>query len=231
MKKGVVPPHHALHSVPSSSSPSTTFDNTTTLHLPVSAHPHLPGLLALHIRRGDYARHCPRLAGWGATFMGLNQLPLLPDRFLVPAFTSYTSRADYYRERCWQTTEEIIAKLREVRREWALNHPVTDRPAAGGAADGLREVFVLTNGGSGWVEELRAGLLADGWAAVRSSYDMELDPAQPGVSVGVDMAVAEATEVSASSEKDSLHASASEQVRVSCSVYGSGREYPVARLE
>lgn len=32
----------------------------------------LPGLLAIHLRRGDYSRHCARLAQWGSGYMGFN---------------------------------------------------------------------------------------------------------------------------------------------------------------
>ncbi|PPQ81954.1 hypothetical protein CVT25_014683 [Psilocybe cyanescens] len=34
----------------------------------------MPGVLAVHLRRGDYKRHCLRLADWGAGYMGWNRL-------------------------------------------------------------------------------------------------------------------------------------------------------------
>src|SRR5215472_14096389 len=41
----------------------------------------LLGLVTLHLRRGDYKCHCPRLTCWHASYMGINQYPFLPDRF------------------------------------------------------------------------------------------------------------------------------------------------------
>ncbi|KAK2463908.1 hypothetical protein APHAL10511_004080 [Amanita phalloides] len=43
------------------------------------AGPGLAGVLAVHIRRGDYERHCHRLAEYRATYMGFNQFPSFRD--------------------------------------------------------------------------------------------------------------------------------------------------------
>ncbi|KAF8157633.1 hypothetical protein K438DRAFT_2073895, partial [Mycena galopus ATCC 62051] len=52
------------------------------------AHRSLTRLVAVHLRRGDYTRHChcPR-----AGYMGVNTHPSLPDRFLVPSANSTAS--------------------------------------------------------------------------------------------------------------------------------------------
>jgi hypothetical protein len=54
-----------------------------------------PGLLALHIRRGDYKRHCARLANWGGTFSSFNTYdgPLDP---WIPYDDSIEVRADIF---------------------------------------------------------------------------------------------------------------------------------------
>jgi hypothetical protein len=41
----------------------------------------LSGLLALHVRRGDYLEHCKHLANWSSRFLGFTEFPQLPDRF------------------------------------------------------------------------------------------------------------------------------------------------------
>lgn len=140
------------------------------------------GLVAVHLRRGDYVRHCPRLAQWGATYMGFNQFPSLPDKFEPPSFShlkNLDGRTDYYMEHCWPSVEQIVEKLRAVREEH----------------QGLKRVYVLTNGWGWWVSELRDELRRDGWEEVKSSLDVQLDREQKYVSMAIDMAIAERAEV------------------------------------
>ncbi|KIK54833.1 hypothetical protein GYMLUDRAFT_206131 [Collybiopsis luxurians FD-317 M1] len=46
----------------------------------------LSGVVAVHLRRGDYSRHCYRLVGWDYQYMGVNQYEGLPDRFDPDAY-------------------------------------------------------------------------------------------------------------------------------------------------
>lgn len=62
----------------------------------------LPGLLAIHLRRGDYSRHCARLAGWKAGYMGFNLAEGVKDRLDV--------------KEAWKDEKEAAAQ-RERRRE------------------------------------------------------------------------------------------------------------------
>ena len=140
------------------------------------------GLVAVHLRRGDYVRHCPRLAEWGATYMGFNQFPSLPDRFSPPEFGSMDAldgRMKYYMSHCWPEIDEIVQKLKEVRK---------DRPD-------LQRVFVLTNGWGWWVDSLRKALQDDGWSDLTSSLDISVDDEQKYVAMAIDMAIAERAEV------------------------------------
>ena len=41
----------------------------------------LDGLIALHIRRGDFEDHCDHLAKWGSVFNGFNSFKEFPDHF------------------------------------------------------------------------------------------------------------------------------------------------------
>ncbi|KAF5317693.1 hypothetical protein D9619_012536 [Psilocybe cf. subviscida] len=43
--------------------------------------PTIPGLLAVHLRRGDYKRHCLRLADWRAGYMAFNRFDGMLDTF------------------------------------------------------------------------------------------------------------------------------------------------------
>jgi hypothetical protein len=108
-------------------SPKSLFD--------ISSKSTLTGLVAVHLRRGDYKRHCPRLAGWDASFMGLNQFPTLPDKFypsLYPSSSSSRSsqssslppshqqtpsddphaRESYYLQHCLPTVPQIVTTRR-----------------------------------------------------------------------------------------------------------------------
>ncbi|KAG6916157.1 hypothetical protein DXG01_008209 [Tephrocybe rancida] len=146
----------------------------------LSANTTLTGLLAVHLRRGDYRRHCPRLAGWKAQYNGLNQFPELPDRFNS---TPYAYKSDeynaYYMEHCLPTVEQLVARLATIRKE----------------THGLRRVYVLTNAWGFWLNGLKAALLKDGWDDLKSTLDLQLDPKQTQVAAAVDMAIAERSQV------------------------------------
>jgi len=146
----------------------------------VSSKGTLEGLVAVHLRRGDYRRHCPRLAGWRSLYNGIAQHPDLPDKF-DPAPYEYKSDAfnDYYLKHCLPTVEQLVERLRAVRK---------DKP-------GLRRVYVLTNAWGWWLNGLKAALQKDGWDDLSSSLDLELDSKQTYVAMAVDMTIAEKAEV------------------------------------
>ena len=93
----------------------------------------LLGLLAVHIRRGDYERHCARLAAWGSLYMGFNEFPGLPDTFdprpyASPSAAPNASRAaaadappqgetrlGYYMRHCLPSAAQVAARLHAVR--------------------------------------------------------------------------------------------------------------------
>lgn len=116
--------------------------------------------------------------------MGFNQFDSLPDKFVVPPYTSFHSRHDYFQDHCWPSLVQIVSKLNTVRKEW--------KAKSGGE---LKWVFVLTNGGRGFVEELRGMLIEDGWEGVKSSLDLELDSHAKYVSMAVDMSIVQRAEV------------------------------------
>ncbi|KAH9178049.1 hypothetical protein EDB89DRAFT_1300648 [Lactarius sanguifluus] len=159
-----------------------------------SSHPTpLSGLLALHIRRGDYVDHCMQIANWSARFMGFNEFPGLPDRFDPPEVPSAGNAPPEelvrYRAHCFPDIAQIVARVREVRA--GLLH-----------ATPLSRVYVLTNGRPEWLAELKEALQKDArsegldeWAHIGTSRDLRLSREQQHNAQAMDMAVAQRAEV------------------------------------
>ncbi|KAG8905668.1 hypothetical protein FRB99_008440 [Tulasnella sp. 403] len=138
--RGRRPPSPSLSSLTLQAS-HNTFTSNSTLS------PVIKGLVAIHLRRGDFKIHCHWLADRTEPFAGWNQFQYLLDRFTPPpAAFSLLGRGrihDMYMERCWPEIEQIIRKLRDVRRL----HPELER------------VFILTNGKRDWVDKLKRALI------------------------------------------------------------------------
>lgn len=141
----------------------------------------LDGLLALHLRRGDFAEHCVNLGHWGAGFNAFNQFPEFVDPWVPPQGEEEARMAVYLR-RCWPTIEQIVEKAEAVR--------------ASRAGQGLKNVYIMTNGDREWLAELKAALRrAGGWELIATSRDMVLTPEQKYVSQTMDMLVGERAQV------------------------------------
>ncbi|KAI0373311.1 hypothetical protein BV20DRAFT_989987 [Pilatotrama ljubarskyi] len=166
-----------LSSIPFTSSPSTSAAQRYT---------ELPGLLVLHLRRGDYEAHCEHLAKWSSSYLAYNALPGLPDRFDPPPGGSWGDNTPenfaIYRRHCYPTVAQIVARVEEVAR--------TD------AARGLENVYIMTNGAVPWVEELKEALAGTGrWKSVASSRDLVLNWEQKYVAQAVDSLVGQRAQV------------------------------------
>ncbi|KAJ7615942.1 hypothetical protein FB45DRAFT_757303 [Roridomyces roridus] len=167
--------------------------------LPLHALPNLlpahPGLLALHIRRGDFIQHCHHLIRWNARYLTWNNfgdptirsehpdLPTLPDYLSIPDGVSHE---DAVWAHCWQTTEEIVQRVRAVRLQSASGEHFP--------AQHLRRVYIATNGEREWVDGLTELLKADGWDSVWTSLDMQLTMEEVAVDEAVDMSALAAAE-------------------------------------
>ena len=175
-----------------------TISPTTTLEPPLSAQPfttnrerysELPGLLVLHIRRGDYEDHCKHLARWSSTFLAFNGLPQL-EQFTPPPGgpaegTATEEGMALYLQRCYPSMARIVDAAEEARRAEAAR----GRPR-------LERVFVMTNGAAEWVGELKAALAATGhWMHVASSRDLVLNWEQKYVAQAVDMLIRQRAQV------------------------------------
>lgn len=146
----------------------------------------LKGLVALHLRRGDYGYHCENMANYSVTFTSWNQFPHLPDRFTPPAGGGYGKTTPenlaVYLRHCWPDADQIMQKLNEVR-------------YAGYGGGNLESIFILTNGDRVWLDNLKLLLSQDGWANVVTSKDLRLTAGEAEVDGAVDMQIAARAEV------------------------------------
>ena len=153
----------------------------------IPAHHIIPGVLAVHLRRGDYKRHCTRLANWGAGYMGWNRLAdggQFEDglqSFLKSdgagssnvSVSSVSKQEAYYLAHCLPTIPQVVRRLGEIRQSYAATVRTAPPSAAGSNSEShnLTQVYILTNGWPSFVNDLRTALIADGWARVVVSTD------------------------------------------------------------
>jgi hypothetical protein len=74
----------------------------------------LSGLLARHIRQGDFSKHYDHFAKHSSSWNGFNMFPELPDKFVVPApaegsgMAMEETRNATYRRMCFPSVEQIV---------------------------------------------------------------------------------------------------------------------------
>ena len=175
---------HVIHPSLSSFTPSS--------FSPYSSPTPLSGLLALHIRRGDFIEHCLNLANWTSRYTAYNEFPGLPDRFSPPPFPSggqIPEERARYRAHCFPDMEQIISRVREVRASLLSTTRLT-------------RVYVMTNGRPEWLQELKDALQADAerehldrWEQITTSRDLRLTSEQRHNGQAIDMAIGQRAEV------------------------------------
>jgi hypothetical protein len=101
----------------------------------------------VHLRCGDYKRHCPHLTQWGAGYIGVNTHFALPDRFLLSHANSTPAEARYVLH-CLPTPQQLAVHLHAAR------HPRNKL---------LSKVHILTNMWRRFVNSVRVELVADRW--------------------------------------------------------------------
>ncbi|KAI0372005.1 hypothetical protein BV20DRAFT_135882 [Pilatotrama ljubarskyi] len=143
----------------------------------------LPGLLALHIRRGDFQIHCyDVLASRSKGYTGFNSFPSLPDNWYLPKDISEHDKTTLYTRHCFPDIDMIVQRVEEVR--------------ATPAGRGLSHVYVMTNASPSWVSKLKAALRKNyEWTHVASSRDLFLTPEQKYVAQAIDMLIAQRAQV------------------------------------
>jgi len=176
--------------------PSNRPPTPTTLH---DVHPivkskdidPVTGLLALHIRRGDFANHCSHLANWSSDWNGFNKFSALPDKFRVPTDGGWgeTTEANtkMYFKACFPTIEQIVEKVQDV---------LADQKDLYGNTKELKSIYILTNGDVEWLQRLKEALMqVKKWDAVVSSRDLKLTWEAKPVAQAVDMLIGQRAQV------------------------------------
>ncbi|KAH9917019.1 uncharacterized protein B0H18DRAFT_884210 [Fomitopsis serialis] len=144
----------------------------------------IPGLLAFHIRRGDFAEHCANLARWGSAYVGHNAFPALPDRFGYPPDTTDDERVALQRPHCFPNMARSCGGGGGA------------RGGTGGGPAGAGGHVFMTNAPGEWVDELREAVRATGgWRTVASSRELEVNWEQRFVKQAVDMLIGQRAEV------------------------------------
>jgi hypothetical protein len=138
-------------------------------------------MMAVHIRRGDFAPACKERALWASTFYQWNMWPELPDQFAKPPNSGGGEADDaakeIYRKHCFPTEDELLEKIRTARREYV----------AAGKGRVLDVMYILTNAKKDWIDDFSQRLYAEGWGTVVTTKDLELDTEQIDVGMAVDM--------------------------------------------
>lgn len=166
----------------------------------------IPGLLVLHIRRGDFKSHCfDILARRGIGFTGFNSFPALTDHWALPPDVSDWERRALYARRCFPDITAIVDRVEQVRAEEERAGRILDK------------VYIMTNGSPKWVRELESALRArNAWGHIASSRDLMLTPEQKYVSQSLDMLVAQRAQVLVGNGVSSLYHKASLKFLISC---------------
>ncbi|EDR01438.1 uncharacterized protein LACBIDRAFT_333152 [Laccaria bicolor S238N-H82] len=161
------------------------------------------GLLAVHLRRGDYERHCLRLADWRSTWMGRIDTSVTEKLNQEMENVAHAAAVKaYYLSRCLPSVDQVVKRLRDVKLQWESGRG-SNSSSSYFPARKLDKIYMLTNAASSYIVELEQALIQDGWGGssgktvLISTRDMQerLDAEQKYVSVGVDMAIAERAEV------------------------------------
>ncbi|KAI6095656.1 hypothetical protein EV401DRAFT_2062431 [Pisolithus croceorrhizus] len=172
-------------------SPQPRLHNVEPILTPNQTNP-VPGLLALHVRRGDFAAHlCPSCLNGQQDWNGFNKFVALPDKFRPPpeGGRGHTTEENLqlYMKRCFPTIEQITDKVRKV---------LEEQYSLYGNSRELKRVYVMTNGDQEWLEELKAALMeVKRWDAVVTSRDLSLGWETKPVAQAVDMLVGQRAQV------------------------------------
>ena len=142
----------------------------------------IPGLLAMHIRRGDFEHHCGHFAMYGSRFNGFASFPELPDKFVVPEGQVTPELKAQYARACYPTVGQIVEKVREVR--------------ATSVGAGLDRVYVMTNANATWVAELKRALSREAkWVGFATKRELVLTDEQRYVAQALDMMIGQRAQV------------------------------------
>ncbi|VDB96820.1 unnamed protein product [Peniophora sp. CBMAI 1063] len=148
----------------------------------------LKGLLALHLRRGDFKDHCENLANWRSEYNAFNVRPDFPDQLQAPPGGGGGAHTDetlqWYIDHCFPGIPQIVRRVKELRADANSQGRTLDR------------IYILTNGEREWIKELKVALGEAGeWKSIAASRDLEIDWEQEFVKQAADMLIATRAEI------------------------------------
>ncbi|KAI0032866.1 hypothetical protein K488DRAFT_48935 [Vararia minispora EC-137] len=148
----------------------------------------LSGLLALHIRRGDFHYHCENLANWRSQYNAFNVRPDFTDKHDPPPGGGNGEHTEetlaYWNHHCFPEIDEIVTRVEAVRGDAMKQGRTLDR------------IYILTNGSKEWLADLKRALeKAAKWKRIATSRDLELTREQKYVAQAIDQIVATRAEV------------------------------------
>ncbi|KAK7037643.1 hypothetical protein VNI00_010860 [Paramarasmius palmivorus] len=135
-------------------------------------------MMAIHLRKGDFRKHCKALGEIKSPWYGWNELEFLPDR-LTPG-----TGMEVHMKRCWPSVSEIVHKVRQARSEYFTSQETDSHSGV------LDIMYLMTNDHSEFVDQITNALRGEGWFTIRTSNDLMLDQEQTDVSMAVDMEIA-----------------------------------------
>lgn len=154
--------------------------NSTSLRAS-ERYPEIPGLLALHIRRGDFEEHCKFLEQYSSSWESHNSIPGLGDKFDPPPKEETEAYEEYYRKHCYPSIEDMAEKVRAVRQSHAGRN--------------LQDIYIMTNAHAPWLDDLKKALTYTGeWRNITTNRDLQLDWEQKFVSQALDMLIGQRAE-------------------------------------
>ncbi|KAL4062369.1 hypothetical protein J3A83DRAFT_4110097 [Scleroderma citrinum] len=168
----------------------TELHNVEPLLTPEKTEP-IPGLLVLHIRRGDFAAHCAHLAKWSSDWNGFNKFSALPDKFRPPVPIGWGETTEenvqMYMKQCFPTIDQIASRVQEI---------LADQQKLHGNKNQLTRVYVMTNGDKEWLNGLKEALMeVKRWDAVVTSRDLYFSWEAKPVAQAVDMFIGQRAQV------------------------------------
>ena len=116
-------------------------------------------LLTLHLRRGDYADHCLKLAEWDSTYTGQSSFPEFEERdaFITPKVikgysndstpqpgdppivSSQDEKVKYYARHCYPDIRQVVERVREVVHDYESLVRDNKNPAAAAGDRGFQK--------------------------------------------------------------------------------------------
>ena len=136
----------------------------------------LTGLIALHVRRGDFKGHCKYLEKYHAPFNGFNFHPGFNDQYSLPQDADKKTMDAFFSAHCYPEIPDIVTKVMTVRNTLGEN---VDR------------IYIMTNAKTDWLKTLEDALREEAeWASIASSRDLNITREQKYVGQAMDMLIA-----------------------------------------